>query len=217
MGMIIADKKVDRLCIIEDDERTRLSYVEHFFDSDFESFPQGKVENVELFIRYTLNSSDAVISDHQLKKKNYFPINGAEVVSMCYEKHIPSVLVTKYDQAQLHEIRRFRRNIPVILNPSLFDEDVILRSLEVCIKEFKGELKADRKLWRTLVRIDAIEGNFIYIIIPGWDTTEAISIGMDELPGHIRPIVAVDKRMHVQINLGCESVKDLYFGEWEVK
>ena len=100
MGMIIADKKVDRLCIIEDDERTRLSYVEHFLDSDFESFPQGKVENVELFISCTLNASDAVISDHQLKKKNYFPINGAEVVSMCYEKRIPSVLVTKYDQAQ---------------------------------------------------------------------------------------------------------------------
>ena len=72
-------------------------------------------------------------------------------------------------------------------------------------------------MWRTLVRIDAIEANFIYIIVPGWDTTEAISIGMDELPSHIRPIVAVDKRMHVQINVGCESVNDLYFGEWEVK
>lgn len=217
MGIQIAEQVIDRLCIIDDDEGARSSYVEAFYDSGFKSFPQERVVDVDLFLNNSLTASDAVVSDHQLKKKNYFPINGAQVVSMCYDRRIPSVLVTKYDQAQLPEIRKFRQKIPVILNPSLFREDTIIHSLEVCIKEFKGVMRADRKLWRTLVRIDSIEPNFIYIIIPGWDTTEAISIGIDELPQHIRTIVAVDKRMHVQINVGCESVNDLYFGEWEVK
>ena len=67
------------------------------------------------------------------------------------------------------------------------------------------------------MRIDAIEENHIYIIIPGWDTSEAIAIGKDELPEHIKPIIELDKRMHIQINIGCESVNDLYFGEWEIK
>ncbi len=219
MGILIADKKVDRLCIIDDDEGVRLSYVEEFYDSKFEAFPQNdKVEDVDYFLKKTIRESDAVISDHQIKKKqNYFPINGAQVVSMCYERHIPSVLVTKYDQAQLSEIRKFRKNIPVILNPSHFGEDSIFQSLEVCIKEFKGIKRADRKLWRTIVRIDAIEENHIYIIIPGWDTTEVIAVGMDELPMNIRPIIEVDKRMHIEVNIGCESVHDIYFGEWETK
>lgn len=217
MGVLIANRKVDRLCIIDDDEGARLSYVEEFYGSSFDSFPQGRVENVEQFLKQYIKPSDAVISDHQLKKKNYFPINGAQVVSMCYEMRIPSVLVTKYDQAQMPEIRRYRKNIPVILNPSHFGEDTVFHSLEVCIKEFKGEIRADRKLWRTLIRIDSIEGNYIYVIIPGWDISEAISIGRDELPAHINSLVEVDKRMHVQINIGCESVNDLYFGNWEIK
>lgn len=219
MGTLIADKKIDRLCIIDDDEGVRSSYVEAFYDSEFEAFSQDdSVEDVGLFLEQSLMATDAVVSDHQLKKKkNYFPINGAQVVSMCYERKIPSVLVTKYDQAQLSEIRRFRKNIPVILNPSHFGEDTVYHSLEVCINEFKGKKRADRKLWRTLARIDAIEGNYIYIIIPGWDTSEAISISMDELPKHIKPIIELDKRLHLEANIGCESVNDLYFGVWEIK
>ena len=218
MGVLIANQKIDRLCIIDDDEGARASYVEAFYDTSFEAFPQDEVDDVSFFLDKFLKASDAVISDHQLKKKkNYFPINGAQVVSMCYERYIPSVLVTKYDQAQMSEIRKFRKNIPIILNPSQFSEDTVIHSLEVCIKEFKGDIRADRKLWRTLVRIDAIEKNHIYIIIPGWDTSEAIAIGKDELPEHIKPIIELDKRMHIQINIGCESVNDLYFGEWEIK
>ena len=219
MGKVIADKLIDRLWIIDDDEGARSSYVEEFYDSDFEALPKDdRVEDVSSFLRQSLKASDAVISDHQLKKKkNYFPINGAEVISMCYDMKIPSVLVTKYDQAQMAEIRKFRKNIPVILNPSFFAEDTVYHSLEVCINEFKGKIRADRKLWRTLVRIDSIEDSHIYIIIPGWDTSEAIAIGNEELPKHIKPIIEVDKRMHIQINIGCESVNDLYFGEWELK
>jgi hypothetical protein len=218
MGIFIADHEINSLCIIDDDEGARASYVEAFYDTSFNAIAQEEVNDISLFFDNSLRAFDAVISDHQLKKKkNYFPINGAQVVSMCYERNIPSVLVTKYDQAQMSEIRKFRKNIPVILNPSQFDEDTVINSLEVCIKEFKGEIRADRKLWRTLVRIDAIEENHIYIIIPGWDTSEAIAIGKDELPAHIKPIIDLDKRMHIEVNVGCESVNDLYFGNWEIK
>jgi hypothetical protein len=217
MARLIENVEIERLCIIDDDESARASYVEEFYDSVFTPVSQGKVKDVEQFLRKSSDTFDAVISDHQLKKKNYFPINGAQVVSMCFDRHIPSVLVTKYDQAQMSEIRRFRSKIPVILNPSQFAEDTIIRSLEICIKELKGEFRSDRKLWRTLIRIDSIEGNHIYIIVPSWDSKGAISIAKEELPAEIRSIIEVDKRMHVQINIGCENINDLYFGSWEIK
>jgi hypothetical protein len=219
MGIKIADRQVDRLCIIDDDEGVRSTYVEEFYDSAFESFAQDEqVEDVDYFLTHVLKPTDAVISDHQLKKKkNYFPINGALVVSKCYEIGKPSVLVTKYDNSQMPEIRKHRKNIPIIINPSHFGEDAVYHGLEVCIKELKGYIRSDRKLHKTLIRIDAIEGNFIYIIIHGWDTKEAVSVSKDELPEHIKGIIEVDKRLHVYTNIGCENVNDLYFGSWEIK
>jgi hypothetical protein len=218
MGLLIANQNINRLCIIDDDEGSRASYVEAFYDTSFDAIPQDEVNDIGLFFEKSLKAFDAVISDHQLKKKkNYFPINGAQVVSMCYERLIPSLLVTRYDPTQKSEIRKFRNKIPVIINPSDFGEETVVRGLETCINEFNGQLRADRRLWRTLVRIDSFDENHIYIIIPGWDTTEAIAVGMDEIPANIIAIIEEDKRLHVEINIGCESVNDLYFGNWEIK
>ncbi len=217
MGNLIAGRTVQRLHIIDDDEGARSSYVETFYNSRFETVSQGGVEDVEQFLALSIGPTDAIISDHQLTKRSYFPINGAEVVSKCYERRIPSVLVTKYDKTQMSEIRRFRQKIPVIINPSDFDEDVVYNGLEVCIKEFSGQIRPDRKLWRALARVDSTDESHIYIVIPNWDPTEVISIPREELPVEIQSLIEIDKRLHVHANLDCETINDLYFdpGTWE--
>lgn len=216
--MVIADKQINRLCIVDDNEASRSSFLESLYDSEFDSFSlDQQIVDVQSFINNSLRHTDAVISDHQLKKANYFPINGAEFVSMCYRKHIPSILVTRYDKTQMAEIRKFRRNIPVLINPADFEVDSIHDSLEICIREFKGEIRSDRKLRRTLVRIDSVDESHIYIIIPGWDSCEIISIDKNELPKYVKDVADVDKRLHVKANVGCESPNDLFFADWEVK
>lgn len=218
MGVKIVDRDIDRLCIIDDDENSRSGLVEMLYDTRFQSFAQKeRVEDVDSYIKDFLKPSDAIISDHQLKQKNYFPINGAEIVSMCYSLNKPGILVTRYDKTQIMEIRRFRDRIPVILNPSEFEADTIYQSLEICIRELNGEIRADRKLWRTLVRVDSFDEHHIYIIIPGWDTTEVISVARKELPQEVEAVIDVDKRLHVGANIGCENPNDLYFSNWETK
>ncbi len=73
MGNLIAGRTVQRLHIIDDDEGARSSYVETFYNSRFETVSQGGVEDVEQFLALSIGPTDAIISDHQLKKRSYFP------------------------------------------------------------------------------------------------------------------------------------------------
>jgi len=215
--MQILDKQIDRICIIDDDEDTRNSLEERVQDSGFEPFMQDKkVKDVEAFLNQYLTPRDAIISDHQLRIKNYFPMNGAEVVSKCYEKHIPSILVTRYE-ANISEIRRFRKFIPVILNPSDFETAALIDGLMTCVNEFKGNFQPDRRMHRNQVRVDAKDDSHIYINIPGWDTNEIISIAKEEVPPEIWEVSESDRILHVKVNVGCESINELFFDQWEPK
>lgn len=217
MGIVISNRQVDRLWIIDDDESARASYHDSLAGSVFETWsPDDNLVDPDIFFR-ALGSTDAVISDHQLKKKSYFPMNGAELVAKCYSQSIPSILVTKYDKVQMAEIRRFRKSIPVLINPREFDVDTIPEKLEICIREFRGEIRTDRKLYQTLVRIDSVDETHIYVIIPGWDSKEIIAIDKSELPGEYKDVVRDDRRLLVNANIGCERKDDLFFEKWEIK
>jgi len=217
MGKTIATKIIDRIHIIDDNEEFRVGLEDTVQESDFIAIPQNeKVENFNLFLKEKICANDAVISDHQLKIKNYFPINGAEVVSRCYESKIPAVLVTRYE-THIDQIRKFRKNIPVIINPENFEPDTLIRGLEVCIKEFNGIINPDRKGWRTLVRIDSFDENHIYLIIPSWNCNDVISINKSDIPDEIAKNIQEEKRLHARINIGSELSNDLFFSDWELK
>jgi hypothetical protein len=217
MGKTIVDRIISRVHIIDDNEIFRGALEEAVQESELQPIQQqSKVESVDRFLMEVVGSEDAVVSDHQLKIKNYFPINGAEVVYKCYEHKIPSVLVTRYE-THIDEIRRYRKNIPVILNPEDFEPDTLIHSLEVCINEFNGNIRQARKGWRTLVRIDGADESHVYVIIPAWHTSEVISINKSDLPEDMRGIAVPEKRFHACINIGTESPNDLYFTNWESK
>jgi hypothetical protein len=214
---LIKNREINRIFIIDDDEEFRSTLEDTVQESNFKAFPQNeRVENFDKYLMDFVHQDDAIVSDHQLKKKNYFPVNGAEVVYKCYERGIPSVLVTRYE-THIGEIRKFRKNIPVILNPEDFEPATLVKSLEICIEEFNGEIKPQRKLWRTLVRIDSIDKNHIYIVIPGWDRNEIISLNIEDLPTDVKANIQPDLRLHAKANIGTESPNDLFFIDWELK
>lgn len=217
MGKIIADIIVNRIRIIDDNKAFRDTLQETVIDSDFEAISQTEtVINVDQFLINDILPGDAVVSDHHLMVKNYFPINGAEVVYKCFEKHIPSVLVTRFQDSK-SEIRKYRSNIPVILNPEEFEPETLIESLEICINEFKGILRPERKMWRALVRIEDVQDHTVYILIPGWDANRGISLNRSDFPPLLRNKIAQGKRFHAKTNIGTESGDDLYFTDWENK
>jgi hypothetical protein len=217
MGLVISDFQIDRVCIVDDDDTARDSYRDSLYDSPFETFsPDSNISDPSIFFE-GLRSTDAVLTDHQLKKKSYFPLNGAELVASCFSRHIPSILITRYDKVQMAEIRRFRRKIPVLINPADFDVDELPKKLEICINEFKGNLRTERKLHRTLARMDSFDEMYLYFIIPAWDPSEMISIERSELPSEINKIVREDNRLFVEANIGAEDKDDLFFENWEIK
>jgi hypothetical protein len=218
MARKIRNRQIERLCIIDDDEQSRLAMGYNMEDSDLILVPQNeKVLSLESYFKDIVKQSDAVVSDHHLRKKNYFPVNGAEVVSQCYDKKIPSVLVTRYEQAVMDEIRRFRQKIPVILSPDEFDIDSLMRSLEVCENEFHGEFAPSRKIWRTLIRIDDVDDNHFFAIIPAWNPNEMISIIKRDLPKVVQDAIMPDLRLHAKVNIDASLSNDLFFTDWEIK
>lgn len=219
MGKTINDWLINRICIVDDDAEGRAAMELTIEDSEFDAVPQNeKIQTLDSYFLNVVKPHDAVVSDHHLRKKNYFPVNGAEVVSVCYTKQIPSILVTKYEDGFIvDEIRRFRHRIPVILNPEEFQPDSLIQSLELCINEFKGEFTPSRKAWRTLIRIDYVDDTHFYIIIPSWNPNEGISIAKSDLPYEVRNILKDDLRIHAEVNIEASSKNDLFFINWEPK
>lgn len=219
MSMNINDWQIDRIHIIDDDEESRQVLEYTVADTDVMPVIQNeRIDNLSNYLNEFIGHQDAVVSDHHLKKKNYFPVNGAEVIFQCYKRRIPSVLVTKYEQAEIVEIRKRRRNIPVILNPDEFDPETLLYGLSTCINEFKGVVLPERKLWRTLIQVDDVsENSNFFIIIPSWNPQETISINKSELPPEISSIIKPDMRLHARANIGADNVNDLFFTDWEPK
>lgn len=224
MAQTLINKKIKKIHIIDDDNDSRETYGDTVQEiENIEAILQNeKVENLENFL-LTLGNQDAIVSDHHLKKSSsYFPVNGANFVFQCYKKNIPSVLVTKYEMASYHEIRPFKRNIPVVLTPEQFTPDTLIRAFEECINEFKGIMSQTRKTWKTIVRFDDVikdesENNIIAMaILPSWNRNLVINLKMMELPKEIRDIAKPDLRLYAHVNIDAEDPYELYFQNWQI-
>jgi CheY-like chemotaxis protein len=216
--MLIADKEIMDVCVIDDNLEARDAWSLTIEDSKLRPYPQNEsVSDFDEFISY-LQDFDAIVTDHHLKTGNYFPINGAEVVYRCYDYKIPSILVTRYDDnTVVDEIRKYRDKIPVIISQEDYDPDTLKQGLEMCINEFKGTLKQERKLWRSFIRIDDIDKNYAYLTIPAWNPNKVISISKKIIEDEILNNVNPDMKLFAKVNIGAENALDLYFKNWELK
>lgn len=223
MSIKLLDREISKIHVIDDDTDSREGYALTVEEIDVETVLQNdKVNNIDSFL-LTIGNDDAVVSDHHLKKSsNYFPVNGANFISRCYEKRIPSVLVTKYELASYHEIRPFKRNIPVVLTPGQFNPDTLINALEQCVNEFKGNLSQTRKTWRTLVQFDDVikdETNnkiMAMAILPSWNRNIVINLKMIELPPEIREVAEPELCLYAHVNIDAEDPYELYFQNWEM-
>ena len=127
----------------------------------------------------------------------------------------PAVLCTAWEEAGVDEIRLFRRNIPCLLKPDELDPESFRRALELCIEEFEGHFRPSRYPSRTLVRVEDMDQDNAYVVLPGWNPQEVIRLTLRAISPDVRAYVKVGARLHAHVNIGAERQEELYFDLWE--
>jgi hypothetical protein len=221
MTLLVAGREIERVSIVDDNAEARQGYEYSVEDLNLTPVLEtGPLGNLDDFVRRTPERSDAAICDHHLKKQNYARFNGAEAVAAWYRQGFPALLCTKYETAEVEEIRKHMRFIPVMMKPNELDMDSIQKGFKRCIAEFAGDFAASRRPWRTLIRVDDVrEGatNWFGVIVPAWDPGEVVRVWFDHVPTEIHGVIRPDARLHAQVNLGASKPEELYFTDWEMQ
>lgn len=218
MSLRIADRNIKRVKILDDDSDSRSSLALHVADAGLEPSPEADpLKDLPAFVEYTVKSSDAAICDHRLKPLGYANFDGADAVALLYGREFPAILCTRYSKALRDMLRTYRRQIPVLLEPTQIDPDTLVDGFERCIREFKGEFLPSRRPWRTLVRVEepGDDPKFCYVVLPGWNSSEIISLPVDIVLQDIRARMVPGYRFYANVNMGAESQDELYFSCFE--
>jgi hypothetical protein len=219
MTLQLADISIDRVYIIDDDPNAREAYAYSVEDLNLQAvLAEGPLPALGEFIEHTRNSAEAAICDYKLNIRNYAAFDGAQSVTLLYQSQFPVILCTRYEIASIDEMRPYRRYIPVLLKPDELSPDNLIQGFERCIGEFRGEFRPQRRPWRTLVRVDSVdyERSNLYIVVPGWDLNQVVSLHLDDVPPIVRECVSRNQdRFHASVNIGAEGYEDLYFEAWE--
>ena len=210
---------IERVSIVDDDERARESYGYALEELGLSPVKEkGPLRDMQEVLERLQTRVDAVICDYHLGKiGNYASFDGDEIVVKCYMNSFPALLCTTYTDLDTYLMRSRKRFIPAILKPNELDPDNIARGFERCVQEFNGLFQPSRKPWRTLVRVEEVElaGDYFYVIVPGWDPRQKMRVSIKDLPANMRDLVRPDKRFHAHVNVGAENHEDLYFDKWE--
>jgi hypothetical protein len=223
MAHLIAGNTIDRVVIIDDSADSRETLSDELRFAQFT--PQalsGPFLTKDDLVKIVGDQADAVVCDHHLNTRNYAPCSGAEVVATWYERHIPSVMVSKWIKADIDQIRRYRRHVPVLLTPEeASDTGRIAKGFEICIEEFRDNFLPSRKPWKTLIRIEDVDITtkppMVYAVIPGWNSNEIVRFPIDIIPKELHQVVAPGERFFALVNTGAETQEELYFEQFEYR
>jgi hypothetical protein len=221
MAIMVQDREVTRVAIVDDQPESREGYGYIVENADLvpidESGPLGSLQ--EYLDGQITNRADAGICDFQLSGKKYANFSGAALVAGLYKAEFPALLCTRWEKAQLAHITPYRRWIPVLLPPLDLNEESLVRGIEECLKEFAGKFHAFRRPWRAQVHflfVDEGDPDSVFAEVPGWEIDEIVKLSIRALP---EPVVAnglQDVRLRAQVNLGAGSLEELYLCDWEV-
>lgn len=209
---------IERVLIIDDDSAAREGFGYPLEELGITPVLEtGPIENLQLFVEGVPGRAQAVLCDYRLKTDGkYSSVNGDELVAACYQKGIPGLLCTQYSDVFVEMNRRLRRFIPALLPTSSPTPQVIDAALRRCQDELAGSVHPARRPWRTLVRVhDAEEADYCHVVVPAWDTHQAIRLYHSDIPEDVRQRMRAGARLHAKVNIGADSFEEIYFDEWE--
>lgn len=216
MALSLLDHRIERVAIIDDKQEVRQSFAYHVEDLKLTPMLEsGPMRDLATSVKRLAGQAEAALCDFQLRVSQYATFDGAELVAALYASRMPAVLCTRFEKSNIDEIRRFRHAIPCLLTPDELDDESLKNGFEVCIREFRNEFGADRRPWRALIRIQNIEGHYVYVIVPAWSSIEGLRLFRRDIPEPIASRLAPGFRCHAYVNLGATRQEDLFFSKWE--
>src|ERR1700740_3510201 len=126
MPLTIAGTEIRTVEIVDDRPEVRESMAFPVEELDLQALKyDGPIGDLDKFIDEVRHSAEAVICDHHLRIGDYSRVNGSEIVARLYRDEFPALLCTRWQQADLQEMRPLRRFIPVLLEPGELTPDTI--------------------------------------------------------------------------------------------
>lgn len=165
--------------------------------------------------------SDALVCDHRLQPRNLAKYYGAELVASFMQLKKPGVLLSQFIGPDNDvSIRRWRKDLPVVLARDALDVDRIAEGLKFCAAEIAGKISPERRAVRQLFRVEGIgeesKQKVADVVVPGWRATKAVRIPLDLFPKDLRKKVKRGARFFALINVGAQSDEDLFFEKFEL-
>lgn len=209
----------ESVAIVDDHADARESFGYTVEDADLRPIPIegaiGSLADSASLVR----GADIVLSDYELRAKNYANFTGAELVAARQRAGQPAILCTKYEKPQIERIRPFRRWIPVLMAPDDLEPGSLLKAISKCRAELDGRFEPDRKPWRSLVRFveaDPESDGRFFVELPSWELGLMVPVHRAHLPVAVQSLIEPDFRCHAMVNLGSERYEDVYFDDWSL-
>lgn len=78
-------------------------------------------------------------------------------------------------------------------------------------------VEAKDSYWRVLIRVKFVGTDFVWLIIPAWDSKTHVSVAKSAVPEQIlQRINQGEIRFHAMVNLGVDDLDELDIKDWEI-
>ena len=210
--------KPRRVLVVDDESTPRQQFGELLDDMGIQPiYPPGPLGGVDDSFDQWQGKVDALVCDYQLRLRSYAHFTGDKLVASFNRHGLPAILCTTYTDGEMMVSRTNRRHVPVLLQPSDYNEDRILWGFDRCQREFRGDYDRTRRPWRAQVRvIDSIDDGYFHVVVSGWKPDMKLRVYHEDVPDALRSKIWPGQRLHAQINTGAETAADLYFFDWEI-
>ena len=216
--------EVQRLAIVDDDRDTAELTAWQVEEAGFEPvlYQGSSVANPTEVTQWIMGEAHGVICDHRLMGRGFANFYGARVVNDVFgERKVPAILVTQYiDMDQDVSIRRWRRNVPVLLSRDEANAETIRSGIELCLRELIGDVPTHRRSYRTLLRVedlgDESSERIMDVIIPSWNNHHAVRLPINLAPVKIHSSIVHGTWLAADVNIGAERAQDLFFADLEL-
>lgn len=188
-----------------------------------ESPADGPFRTAEQLVERVEAVAEWAVCDHRLRDKRLALFFGAEAVALLNRRaHTPAILVTSFGKIDADtSIRRYRRNVPVLLASEEFQEPVEIRS-ELCrcaAEVLDGKIPAWRVPRRTLVCVEDVSSTssepVVDVLIPAWSQSK-VRLPLALIEEGVRGSVRKDAWLFARVNIDAERDEDLFFEGFEV-
>lgn len=222
MSLLIFEKEIRRIHVIDDDPDVRSAYLEYVSDMNVEGVDvSNSIQDIDAFFNTIDSQHDGIICDYQLTGKKYSAHNGDVYGKAAYERHIPFILSSHFQPLSLNGQRRY---IPKAVAADDFGIEIVKEAFQLCVQEFGGTFSSQRLPVRTLVRIEGMQpygtSYQLNVVVPNWHPHTGIQILIDStaIPDLDRIRTEIESvgeaRLTAEVNTGAEDSAELFFTEW---